>query len=130
MTFECTLQISGIRPEVSNRAFLQSYQETSNAKYYKKYDKKIESFFKDKLSSNMSQSQIPQSLENTFFIDFKSDGIYFSSNSSTALKYEFGSGNIPPKRFIEPAFIDTANEVSEMMITDALDLYNKYSRFV
>lgn len=78
----------------------------------------------------MSQSQIPQSLENTFFIDFKNDGIYFSSNSSTALKYEFGSGNIPPKRFIEPAFIDTANEVSEMMITDALDLYNKYSRFV
>lgn len=129
MTFECTLQISGTKPEVSNRAFLQSYQETSNTKYYKKYEKKIESFFKDKLSRNMSQSQIPQSLENTFFIDFKSDGIYFSSNSSTALKYEFGSGNIPPKRFIEPAFIDTANEVSEMMITDALDLYNKYSRF-
>jgi hypothetical protein len=130
MTFECTLSVSGIRPEVSNQAFLRSYQDTSKPKYYKKYEKRIESFFKDKLIQNMSQNQIPQSLEQSFFVDFKNDGIYFNSNSQKALKYEFGAGNMPPKRFIEPALIDTANEVSDIMITDALDLYNRYSRFV
>lgn len=129
MSFECTLNVSGIEPHVSNEAFLQSYKDTSNAKYYKKHEKRIEQYFQKKLTQNISQYQLPSSLENTFFIDFKNDGIYFSSNSIKALKYEFGSGNMPPKRFIEPAFIDTANEVSEIMITDAIDLYNKYTRF-
>ena len=99
-------------------------------KYYKKYEKRIEKYFKSKLDQNIAQNHIPHSLEQTFFINFKNDGIYFSSNSIQALKYEFGSKNMPPKRFIEPAFIDTANEVSQIMITDALDLYNRYSRFI
>lgn len=130
MSFECTLNISGIRPEVSNRAFIQSYQQTSNPKYYQKHQKRIESFFQDKLQKNISQAQISNNIAETFNVNFKSDGIYFSSNSKQALKYEFGSNNTPPKRFIEPAFIETANEVSDIMITDALGLYNRYSRFI
>ena len=130
MSFECTLDITGIPPEVSNKAFLQSYQDTSNPKYYKKYEQRIEQYFKDKLSQHISQNQLPSYLEDTFFIDFKNDGIYFNSNSKSALKYEFGSGNMPPKRFIEPSFIETANEVSQIMITDAISLYNKYTRFI
>lgn len=130
MSFECTLDVSGIKPEVSHKAFIQSYQDTSNPKYYKKHEQKIEDFFKNKLEQHMSQNGIPQSLEQSFFIDFKNDGIYFSSNSEAALKFEFGSGNMPPKRFIEPAFVEAANEVSNIMITDAINLYNKYSRFV
>ena len=129
MTFECTVNTTGINPQSSIRAFLRSYQDTSNPKYYKKHEKRIEQYFQKKITQNISQYQLPSSLENTFFIDFKNDGIYFSSNSIKALKYEFGSGNMPPKRFIEPAFIDTANEVSEIMITDAIDLCNKYTRF-
>ena len=129
MSFECTLNVSGIEPHISNQAFLQSYRDTSNPKYYKKHEKRIEQYFKDKLAQSVLQYQLPDSLTNTFFINFKNDGIYFSSDSVKALKYEFGSGNMPPKRFIEPAFIDTANEVSEIMITDAIDLYNKYTRF-
>jgi len=130
MVFECKLHVSGIPLEVSNKAFIQSYQVTSNPKYYKQYNKRIEQFFKDKLVQNMSQNNIPQSLEKTFHVDFKNDGIYFSSSSKSALKYEFGSGNMPPKRFIEPSFIETANEVSQIMITDAISLYNKYTRFI
>lgn len=130
MSFECTLNISGIKPEVSNRAFIQSYKQTSNPKYYQKHQKRIENFFQDKLQKNINQAQIPYTISNTFTVNFKSDGVYFSSDSRDALKYEFGSGKMPPKRFIEPAFIETANEVSNIMITDALDLYNKYSRFI
>ena len=106
MTFECTLNISGVRPEVSNNAFIQSYQQTSNPKYYQKHQKRIESFFQDKLQRNISQAQISNSIADTFSINFKSDGIYFSSSSEKALKYEFGSDKMPPKRFIEPAFIE------------------------
>lgn len=130
MSFECTLQVSGIKPEVSHKAFLQSYITTSNPKYYKKYEKRLNDFFQKKLSQSISQNQLPHSLEKTFFLDFKSDGIYFQSNSKQALKYEFGAGSVPPKRFIEPAFIETANEVSNIMITDAINLYNQYSRFI
>ena len=130
MSMQCTLNVTGIRPEVSHKAFINSYLTTSNPKYYKKYEKRIDNFFREKLSKNISQNQIPDSINQSFFIDFKSDGIYFSSNSKAALKYEFGSGSMPPRRFIEPAFIETANEVSNIMITDAINLYNQYSRFV
>lgn len=130
MSFECTLNITGIKPETSNKAFIQSYQQTSNPKYYKKHQQKIEKFFQNKLQQSTQQVQISSNIVNTFDVNFKSDGIYFSSNSKSALKYEFGSGKTPPKRFIEPAFIETANEVSNIMITDALDLYNKYTRFI
>lgn len=130
MSFECTLNVSGVRPEASAKAFIQSYQQTSNPKYYQKHQKRIENFFQDKLQKNISQAQISNSISKTFFVNFKSDGIYFSSSSKQALKYEFGSNKTPPKRFIEPAFIETANEVSNIMITDAIDLYHKYSRFI
>ena len=49
MSFECTLQVSGIKPEVSHKAFLQSYITTSNPKYYKKYEKRLNDFFQKKL---------------------------------------------------------------------------------
>ena len=130
MSFECTLNVNGIRPEASAKAFIQSYQQTSNPKYYQKHQKRIEDYFQDKLQKNISQAQISNGIAKTFSIDFKSNGIYFSSYSKQALKYEFGSNKTPPKRFIEPAFIETANEVSKIMITDALDLYNRYSRFI
>jgi len=130
MTFECTLNTSGVSPEKSAYAFIQSYRDTSDVKYYTKHEKRIENFFKKKLEQSISQSRIPQSLSKSFFINFKNDGIYFSSNSKRALRYEFGANDVSPKRFIEPAFIATANEVSQIMITDAIGLYNQYSRFV
>lgn len=128
MSFECTLNITGVTPEKSAQAFIMSYQQTSNPKYYQKHQKHIENFFQDKLQKNISQAQISHGIAETFHVDFKNNGIYFNSSSKQALKYEFGSNNTPPKRFIEPAFIETANEVSNIMITDALDLYNRYVR--
>lgn len=131
MSFECTLNVTGTKPQSSARAFLRSYQETSSPQYYKKYDQRIQSYFKNKLSQSISQAQIyDNTLEQSFFVDFKSDGIYFSSNSSKALKYEYGYDKNPPKQYLESAVIETANEVSNIMITDALDLYNKYSRIL
>lgn len=126
----CTLQVSGIKPEVSHKAFLQSYTITADPKYYKRYEKRLNDFFQKKLSQNITQNHLPHSLEKSFSIDFKSDGIHFQSNSKDALKYEFGAGSSPPRKFIEPALVETANEVSNIMITDAINLYNQYSRFV
>ena len=37
MTFECTLNVSGISPQVSAKAFINSYQETSKVQHYEKY---------------------------------------------------------------------------------------------
>ena len=128
MSVECTLNVSGIKPEVSNKAVIRSFQQTSSPKYYQKYQKRIESYFQDKLQKNISQAQISNDIADTFNIKFQSDGIYFNSDSIEALKYEFGSKNTPPKRFIEPAFTETANEVSQLVITDAIDLYNRYTR--
>lgn len=131
MTFECTLNVTGTNPQTSIQAFLKSYQDTSNPKYYKKYDKHLEAYFKDKLRKSISQAQIKdKNLDKSFFVTFKSEGIYFSSKSKKALKYEFGYGNNPPKRYLQPAIVETANEVSNIMITDALNLYNKYSRIL
>ena len=128
MPFECTVTMSGIPPQKSHNAFIQSYLQTSQPKYYKKHEKRIEEFFKAKLTQSIQQAQVPSFLDKTFHINFKNDGIYFKSTSKAALKYEFGSGNIPPKHFIEPAIKETANEVSKIMITDAINLYNRYTR--
>ena len=131
MTFECTLNTTGINPQSSIKAFLKSYQDTSNPKYYQKYDKRLEQYFQDKIRKNIRQTQIKDDkLADTFFVTFKNEGIYFSTNARRALKYEFGSGNTPPKRFLQPAIVETANEVSNIMITDAIDLYQKYSRIL
>ena len=130
MPFQCTVTMTGIPPERSHNAFIQSYRDTSSPKYYKKHQQRIESFFQEKLTQNIQQAQVPSYLSNTFNVNFKNDGIYFTSTSKQALKYEFGSGNIPPKHFIEPALKETANEVSNIMITDAIDLYSKYTRLL
>ncbi|MBR3208666.1 MAG: hypothetical protein IKF82_00200 [Bacilli bacterium] len=131
MNFECTLNMTGTDPKTSAKAFIHSYQDTSNIKYYKKYDERIQNFFQDKIEQNISQVQIhDNNLKQSFFVDFKNDGIYFNSNSNQALKYEYGYDQNPPKQYLESAVIETANEVSNIMITDALNLYDKYSRIL
>ena len=126
MTVNCTLTTTGINPKKSYDALIKSYSQTSNPKYYQKYQNNIEKFFKNKLEENIAQAQLPDSLVSTFDVKFKSSGIYFTSNSEQALKYEFGSGRMPPKHFIEPAIIETANDVSQKVITDAISLYEQY----
>lgn len=128
MSFECSLNVSGIKPETSYKALIYSYQQTANPKYYQKHQSHIEDYFQDKLEKNVNQAQISNDIVDTFNVQFQNDGIYFNSNSIEALKYEFGSQDISPKRFIEPAFTETANEVSQLVITDAINLYNQYVR--
>lgn len=128
MTFECTLNVSGVLPEVSSNAFIRSYQETSKMHHYQKYQSQLEQYFQDKIDRNASQNNI-HTRDNGFYIEITTNQINFISESQSAIKYEYGTDNMPPRRFIQPAVIDVANKMSDFIISDAIDIYNRNTKF-
>lgn len=129
MTFECSLTISGTDPQKSAQAFIDSYNDTSKMKHYQKYQKRIEQYFLNKIQQNISKVQIKdKTLKDSFFVDFRNNELHFMSTRKSALKYEFGSGKNPPKRYIQPSIIDTANEMSNIIIDEAINTYNRYMK--
>ena len=129
MTFECTLDVSGILPEVSANAFVKSYQETSKMQHYQKYQSQLEQYFQDKIDRNASQNNI-RTRDNGFHIEITTNQINFISESQSAIKYEYGTDNMPPRRFIQPAVIDVANKMSDFIISDAIDVYNRNTKII
>lgn len=130
MPYDVKLTKTGISPERSMRAFIESYQETSKVSHYQKNKAIIEQYFKNNLSKNITQSNIKDTnLINTFSINFQGNTLQFVSKSNKAMKYEFGSGTEAPKRFIEPAVIEATNKISDIIISDAIELYQRKTRF-
>lgn len=130
MTFDCTLTVTGLDPKVSSEAFIDSYQKTSRMSYYKKYKNKLEQYFVNKVNRNIDQNQIKSTgLKDSFSIKFQGNSLEFISKHKKALKYEYGYGNTPPRRYIQPAVFETANELSNIIISEAISLYNKNSKF-
>lgn len=130
MPFDVTLTKTGIDPQRSMQAFIESYQETSKVSHYQKNKAIIEQYFKSNIDKNISQANIKDSnLTNTFSINFRGNTLEFVSKSNKAMKYEFGSGTDAPKRFIEPAVIEATNKISDIIISDAIELYQRKTRF-
>lgn len=128
MTFGCTLTVTGTSPERSARAFLQSYNETSQARHYQQYQSLLENFFQNRIERNISQMNV-NARPSSFSMKVDSNQIQFIADSKSAIRYEYGSGNQAPKRFIQPAVIDTANKISQLIISDAISIYNRNVKF-
>lgn len=128
MTFGCTLTMTGTSPERSARAFLQSYNETSQARHYQQYQSFLENFFQSRIERNVEQMNV-DAHPSSFSMKVDSNQIQFISDSRSAIKYEYGSGTQAPKRFMQPAVIDTANQISQLIISDAISIYNRNVKF-
>ena len=130
MSFECELIITGTLPEVSAKAFISSYEETSKMSHYKKDLNYIEQYFRDKLERNIAQANIPnKKIKDSFSVTMDNNSIIFSSNDFRSLVYEYGAKNVPPRRYLEPSVIGTANEISSIILNDAIEAYNKNVNF-
>ena len=130
MPFECELIISGTPPEVSAKAFIDSYNETSNMSHYKSKLGHIQQYFQNKLERNIAQAKIQNThLSHSFSVTIQGNNMIFSSNDPRAAVYEYGSGDIPPKRYLQPSIIDTANEMSLIILNDAIEVYERKVRF-
>jgi len=130
MTFDCSLTVSGLDPQTSAKAFIDSYNQTSQLSHYQKFHNKLEQYFVNKINRNIARSNIKSDkIKGSFSVNFKGKNLEFTSNYSGAKRLEFGSGNKPPLRFIQPAVIETANELSEIIISEAITAYNNNSRF-
>ena len=130
MPFECELVVSGTPPEVSAKAFIDSYNETSKMSHYKGKLNHIQQYFQNKLERNIAQAKIQNThLSNSFSVTIQGNNMIFSSNDPRAAVYEYGSGSTPPKRYLQPSIIDTANEMSSIILNDAVEAYEKRVRF-
>ena len=130
MGFNCDLIMTGTPPEVSARAFIQSYNDTSKMSHYKKELNYIEKYFHEKLERNIAQANIQnRNLKNTFSVEIQGKYMVFSSTDPKAMVYEYGAGQVPPRRYLEPSVMDTANEMPSIMLNDAIEAYNKYTTF-
>lgn len=125
MTFECSLTVNGLDPQQSMQAFIDSYNRTSKISYYQKYHDKLEQYFINKVNQSIARSNIKsEKFKNSFSMDFKGKNINFASNYPGAKGIELGSGKRPPLRLIEPAVIETTNELSDIIISEAINIYN------
>ena len=130
MPFDVTLTKTGIDPITSANAFIESYKETSQMSHYQKDQALIEQYFKNHIDANIDRHNIGDTnLKDTFTTNFNGNSLEFVSSNNQAMKYEFGSGTEAPKRFMEPAIIATANKISDIMISDAIELYQRKTRF-
>lgn len=127
MTIDCNLTITGILPEDSMNAFMRSYYQTSKVSHYKKYQNQMQQYFKNKMDKSVDSSDIKvKGLSSSFKMDIKNDKIEFlTTMPDTVNKYEYGSDTTPPRRFVEPVILDVANKMSEKIIDEAIDMYNK-----
>lgn len=130
MTFNCSLTVSGMNPQQSAKAFIDSYNETSQLSYYKKFHNRLEQYFVNKVDRGISQFNIKDgNLKNSFSINFKGNNLEFISKNKNAIKYEHGYNKVPPKRYIQPAVFDTTNELSNIIISEAINAYDRKSKF-
>lgn len=130
MTFDCSLTVSGLDPQTSAKAFIDSYNQTSQLSHYQKFHNKLEQYFVNKINQKIARSNIDNDkLKNSFSVNFKGKNLEFTSTYPGAKRLEFGSGNKPPLRFIEPSVMETANELSEIIISEAISIYNNNARF-
>lgn len=130
MTFDCSLTVNGLDPETSAKAFIDSYNQTSQLSYYQKFHNKLEQYFVNKVNQNAVRSNVKSDkIKNSFSMNFKGKNLEFTSSYPGAKRLELGGGNKPPLRFIKPAVIETANELSELIISEAISSYQNNSRF-
>ena len=130
MTVECTLTKTGIDPEKSIKAFMNSYIQSSQVSRYNKYEHQLNEFFVDKIRNNIESSGINVSgLSDSFQLNIENNRIEFSTTmSDVANTFEYGSDNVSPRRFIEPAVIQVANNMSQKIIHEAMDIYQANTR--
>lgn len=124
MTFDCSLTVSGSDPQQSAKAFIDSYNKTSQLSYYQKFHNRLEQYFMNKINRNIAGIKNDK-LKNSFSVNFKGKNLEFKSSYPGAKRLEFGGGKQPPLRFMQPAVVETANELSEIIISEAIGLYNK-----
>ena len=130
MPFECTLTMTGTSPETSAQAFIDSYNETAKMSHYQGKLNHIQQYFQNKLERNMAQAKIQNThLANSFSVHIQGNNMIFSSNDPRSAVYEYGSGSMSPKRYLQPSIIDTANEMSSIIVNDAIEVYEKKIRF-
>ena len=130
MTFTCDLTVTGVLPEVSAKAFIDSYNETSKMAHYKKDLAYIEQYFFNKLERNIAQANIPnKDLKKSFSVQMINDKIIFSSNDFRSLVYEYGAKDVPPRRYLEPSVMETAAEMPSIILNDAIKMYNDRVKF-
>lgn len=128
MTFNCTLHITGTLPSVSAKAFITSYRETSQGVHYQKYQSSLEEYFQNAMDRSIRQTNV-NAKSKSFSMKIEANQIQFISDTQNSMRYEYGSGSTPPKRFVQPAVIDTANYISEIIISDAIDIYRRNAGF-
>lgn len=130
MPFNCELIMTGTPPEVSAKAFIDSYNETSKMNHYKGKLNHIQQYFQNKLERNIAQAKIQNThLANSFSVSIQGNKMIFSSNDPRSAVYEYGSGSMPPKRYLQPSIMDTANEMSSIILNDAVEAYEKQTKF-
>ena len=72
MTFDCSLTVSGLDPQKSAKAFIDSYNQTSQLSHYQKFYNKLEQYFVNKINQNISRSNIKNDkFKNSFSMNFK-----------------------------------------------------------
>ena len=82
MPIKCTLTQTGIDPQSSIQAFIQSYQETSNLKHFQKDQAIIEEYFKNSLERNINQTNIRDNdLREGFSVSFRGNTLEFISKN-------------------------------------------------
>lgn len=123
--FSCTLQrVGGPSLGASVQAFLQSYNETARAQHYQQYQSLLQQYFQNAMDKNIRQANIDAQAK-SFSMKIESNQIQFISDNQSSIKYEYGFEGVPPKRFIQPAVIETANMISNLIISDAISIYNR-----
>ena len=132
MTIKCSLDIKGTSPEQSVAAFIQSYQSSAKISNYAKYEDQLNEYFRNRVQKSIDDNNIRiDGLGDSFKLDIRNNRIEFSSSMfEVANMYEYGSDNIYPHRFIEPAVIDVANQMSDKIIDEAISIYQKNTRTI
>lgn len=130
MTVNCSLTVTGIQPEQSVRAFMDSYRESSRLSRYENKESQLNNFFQEKMRESIVNNDINVTgLEDSFELNIRNNRIEFSTTMpDVANTFEYGSGNVQPRRYIQPVVAEVANQMSKNIINEAIGLYSTNTR--
>lgn len=127
MPINYTVEVNGVLPETSLRAFKDGYNKTSKMSYFQSNKEEIEDYFLSALEENMKYlSTDIDGLKDSFSINIENDRIEFLTTKPNLVnKIEYGYDGFVGERFMEPSVLDVGKFMSNKMINEATSYYSK-----
>ena len=145
MSYKASWKVSGTKLDDSAAALVKATQSVTNGKALKKYESRLNNHFQENIQKNMRRAGMEADFSDVFFLQIANNNITFvNTEPLITQRYEYGyydshddgyedymeeyAIQTSPRYFIRPAIQESLNEIGNLMINEANEIYMRERR--